>query len=494
MPADFTIAGRPPRRVYDQAYLPLAQYGLQPGDVIKLFGRVEDNDPAGAKGAETSVVTVEIISQQEFERLLRVRRGLEVLMSKYREAQRRMEGLAKEMEGLRKELDDLPADSPLAQEPRERLQRLVKRLREESEAIRRLTENKLPYDVDRHLAPQLETLSRVLERVAEQLQKLLEQSDLDHGTLARQLEELAARLASGREQFDQSAMAPLEHLEALFPLMADESRSVMLVLRQMDLAERLASLKGRDGEDNPALKTRVRDLEQEQREIREELDSLLLDIENHVERLPDDPELDPLRRTALKFVDDVRASGALEAMSEAEAALAEFSGTRAYEKAQQAADVLKKFLKTCQGGEGMGSAAGNCLIFQPGLSEGLGNTVAQLLSEMGLGSGVGGGIGGGVGGVGGYSSRRGGFGLYGGLPGMGGDPGGEYGSGSGPQQERPGGPVRQLGVGANPDEAAWLDSPEWAGAAGIGEADVPVRYRRRVGQYFRRIVEELDER
>ena len=32
--------------------LPLSAYGLRPGDVIKLFARVEDNDPAGAKGSE----------------------------------------------------------------------------------------------------------------------------------------------------------------------------------------------------------------------------------------------------------------------------------------------------------------------------------------------------------------------------------------------------------------------------------------------------------
>ena len=67
-------------------------YGLEPGDVIKLFGRVEDNDPAGAKGAESSVVTVRIVSQEEFERMIRTRQGIEAMLSKYDAAQRRMEG------------------------------------------------------------------------------------------------------------------------------------------------------------------------------------------------------------------------------------------------------------------------------------------------------------------------------------------------------------------------------------------------------------------
>ena len=59
--------------------------------MIKLFGRVEDNDPAGAKGAESSVVTVRIVSQEEFERMVRTRQGIEAMLSKYYAAQRRME-------------------------------------------------------------------------------------------------------------------------------------------------------------------------------------------------------------------------------------------------------------------------------------------------------------------------------------------------------------------------------------------------------------------
>ena len=58
--------------------------------------------------------------------------------------------------------------------------------------------------------------------------------------------------------------------------------------QQKDLAERLASLKGRDGEDSPLLKGRMRDLEVQQQEIREALGQLLDDIETHVAKLPDD--------------------------------------------------------------------------------------------------------------------------------------------------------------------------------------------------------------
>ena len=50
LPLDLSLPRRPPRRFEESAYLPLDKYGLEPGDVIKLFGRVEDNDPAGTRG------------------------------------------------------------------------------------------------------------------------------------------------------------------------------------------------------------------------------------------------------------------------------------------------------------------------------------------------------------------------------------------------------------------------------------------------------------
>ena len=68
-----------------------------------------------------------------------------------------------------------------------------------------------------------------------------------------------------------SAMEPMELLEVVFPLLVDQQRFVVLAMRQEDLAQRMAALKGHDGEDDPALKTRMRDLEHEQRQIRREL-------------------------------------------------------------------------------------------------------------------------------------------------------------------------------------------------------------------------------
>jgi hypothetical protein len=478
LPADMPVAKKPPRRAYQQVALPLALYGLKPGDVIKLFGRVEDNDPAGVKGAESSVVSVQIISQEDFERMLQVREGLEVLASKYREAQRRMESLAAEVEKLEKELQNLPADDPLSQEIRRKLSELQKQLETAAESLEKLSDQSLPFDIDKNLSPQLDRLMKLTADAAGDLEKLLKEADIHNEAARRQLEKIGKELAAGRKQFDNAALSPLEHLEDVFPLMADQSRFVMLVLHQQDLADRLAALNGHDREDNPAIKTRMRDLEQEQRQVHELLGQLLDDIENHATRLPDKPEFEKLRQTAGDFVKEVRASGASAAMAEAQAALAEFSGTRAAEKGKLAADILEKFLKSC---DGMGSCAGNCLVFDPTLSAGLGNTVSQLLAAMGLSAG--GGYGSGFSGINGV-------GLYGSMPGMnrsiGGDP-----SASGAAVE--GGGDFSLG-GTNPDEPTAADASAAGNAAGATDASVPLRYRRQVGKYFQRIIEEVEKK
>ena len=122
----------------------------------------------------------------------------------------------------------------------------------------------------------------------------------------------------------------------------------------------------------------------------------------------------------------------------------------------------------------MGNCAGQCLIFQPTLGQCMGQSIAQMLADMGMG---------------GYSARRGGVGLYGGLPGMG-QNFGDGPQGSGPSDRSP--DSFSTG-GAKPDESPLIDTPAMQSAAGIGEGAVPIRFRRRVGQYFQRIAEEAGE-
>ena len=144
------------------------------------------------------------------------------------------------------------------------------------------------------------------------------------------------RLRGKKDDFEREAMQPLDQLESIYPLIEDQARFTALYLRQRELAERLASLKDRDGETSPQLKARMRELEEEQRRLRQDLNNLLDDIEQHAMRLSDEDErLAELRASALQFADAVRASDAGPSMQQAEEGLAALSGSAGHAGARK---------------------------------------------------------------------------------------------------------------------------------------------------------------
>ncbi len=483
MPLDFPLPNPPPLRYDGSEALPLSAYGLAPGDVIKLFARVEDNDPDGAKGSESPVVEVRIISQDEFERMLREREGLEVLMSKYQAAERRLEELQKSQEGLRKKMKQNPEEK-LPNSAREDLKQLAQQLQQDADETRQGAERLLPYDVDHKLSKQLSKLADKMAKLAKEASDLENEQSLSREDLEKLLDKLAKELGDGRGDLDKQALDPLDALDRIFPLIEDQSRFEELYRQQRDLAERLASLKGHDHQDNPAEKARMRDLENQQRRIRESLDQLLGDIEDHVQQLPDDKALDGLRESAKKFVEAVKNSGAADAMTEAESGLSEFSGTKGHAGAKKAADAMEKLLTKGSSMDAEGRSA--CLVFRPGLGAILGNTIDQLLGERGLRPGS-------KSGSGGYGMRSNSaknVGLYGQMPGIG--------QAHGQRDRRAG--QRGQGVGlasgqeSNPLHPDKAGGAEGSGAAGgSGGMPVPLRYRSRVAAYLERIQEEQSD-
>jgi len=500
LPFNVPVPDPPMRVVYQTIPLILAEYQLEAGDEIKLFARVEDNDPqaistggtAGptGKGAESSVVLIRIISQEEFDQARQSRDVLEAMSSKYQQAERRMEALAEEIEKLQQELKDSPADKKAEEAMRQKLKELAEKMQKEMEALQQLARDKQPLAVDEEFTKELERLAKALEQLKKQAEELAANEGADRAEMEKQLEEMAKKLREDRERLESEVLDPLEKLEAVIPLARDEAKFVQMYLRQRDLADRLASLKGQDKKDDPALKARMRDLEDEQQQIRNELSGLLDDIEEHAARLPEEEEFEEMRQSATQFAIAVRESGALEAMVEAEDGLAEFSGTRGHEGAERAAEILKEFLSK---GGGMGQeGAGKALRrFSPGLGDAMGQSLQQLMKGSGRGQQPGNAQGSG----GGYSASRNtmnNVGMYGNNPSFNESaPTGnglskkkmQSGSGRGPSDRRPDTP------GQAPQEA-----PGRMSATGGADAAIPLRYRRQVGRYFQRVADELGDK
>jgi hypothetical protein len=491
MPLSIELPVPPPRRHEQIIELPLSAYGLQPGDVIKLFARAEDNDPALAKGSESSVVVIQIISDEELQRMVRAREGVDALVSKYQQAQRRMEALQEEIETLQKQLEKRDADGELSEQEREQLETLSKRMSDEAEAIREAAKHKLPYDLDKALNDELEQLSQKIQKSADEVAKAAA-SKPSAGKAASKLNELKEQLAQERNEFKEQVNDPLERLAEIYPLLEDQNRFEELVYRQKDLAERLASLKKQENPNDPAIKARMRELESEQRRNREDLDQLLNDIESHAQRLPtDDPKLQKLAKSSLDFVEEVRKSGAGTAMSDAELGLGEFSGERGHREAKNAADILEKFMSKCKGNGQQCEGACDGLKFGPGEGS-MGDTLNQLLRDAGFKPGGKPGQNGQTGSGGGYSARRSAtrnIGMYGNIPTRG-NPQSSASSGSKASQSV-GGSYR---TDTNQSPSSRLDPHGLLKSSGVSETAVPARYRGRVQEYFQRIAEEAGQK
>ena len=483
------VANPPPRHVYQTTRLPLEVYGLEPGDEIKLFARVEDNDPraggdaaAGTgKGAESAVAVIHIISHEQFEEMRQTREGMESLMAKYQQARRRLEGLAQEIDELKKELEELKDDEEAAEKTRKALTELSRRFEEEAESLRKLSEQKHPFAVDEALNPELQRLQKSLQRLQKQAEELANK-EMTPDERKAALEQLAKDLREEREHLDQEAMQPLETLAAVGKMMQDESRFVELYRRQRDLANRLQPLRDKDKIDDAATKRRMRDLEEEQLRLRFDLDELLSDIEVDAAKLPEDESLDEMRKSAEEFVKALRESGATEQMQAAEQGLSEFSGTRGHAGAKEASDILEKFLsKSDQMGSGGAGGAGR--RFNPGLSQAMQQTLQQMMQGNAQGNGSGG-----------SSARRNNVGLYGNDPQP--DPSSE-GNAVGQSARTPRERRGRGGAGLGRDNEGSDEAHDADGtlrASGANAASAPLRYRRQVGRYFQRVADELGDK
>ncbi len=283
--ADLPVPPNQPTRVPSNVAIDLSQYGLAPGDVLKFYARVEDNDPAGAKGSESPVATLRIISKEEFARMTAAREGLESLEAKYAMAARLMEQLDNAIAKLQEELKSLDPASPLAQEKLDAIRKLAEAMKDAGHDIDEAAKDELPFDVDKQFSKHLADVGKHLADAAKDAADAASQPGLSAGKAGDKLAELRKKLGAKRDEYKKEVTQPLDDLEKIFPLIEDQARYIELWQRQSDLAERMKSAADAKADD-PRAKARLRDLEGEQRQLIQDLNQLLDEINTHAARLP----------------------------------------------------------------------------------------------------------------------------------------------------------------------------------------------------------------
>lgn len=464
-------------RIREKFLLPLAEYDLRPGDVLEFFARVEDNHPGYNKGSESPVHSVQIISQQQFERMNQQQMGIEAVMAKYRQIARRLESL----ETMQREIEQMDADPQNPdqnqnKEVRDRLVNSAKEFKQSAKEMQKLLQRRFPIDFDEELSERIDKLSEKMFEISRKINELIredEKGELENAELKQRLKELREELEGIREDFEQAVMEPLGQLAKAFQLMRKQQEFVQLVLRQRNLAERLQSLDEKDSPDEPGLKRRMRELSDEQAMLEKRLGDLVFEIENQAISLPAIPEFEQLRKTAMEFAQEIDESGAADEQIEAAKCLAEFSGSDGFSHATRAAKILESFLEQS---EKMNQQAQQGLnqIFKPEFGRPkLGNSLQQLMDMFGPKNGA----------QQGNNNR----GLYGDQPMQQQQ---EQRGGQGDERRRSGG---MFAGSPSSEREGGNEINRDGGNAGSAQVTVPLQYERKVSEYYRRIVEELGD-
>ncbi len=382
-------------RQSEEIGLPLDRYGLSPGDEIRMFARAEDNDPAGAKGAESPVTVVRIISTEQFQEMMLREKGAESIAAKYEEAERYLEKLAQSIDELQKAADAAAAkpDSPeAAEELQKKIDAAQKAAAQAAKNLQKLSEQPMPIDVDRELAKRLARMAEDAAKTAKTLGEMKKSQGGKGGLTSEQKEQLrkmAEQTSGQRTQLDKQAIQPLERLQQAMPLLIDEQRFAELAAQQRDLAQRLESLRSSPDPHDAKVERRIAELEAEQQQLRESLENLLDDIAANADALPDVPDLQKLKSTAKNFSEAVRKSEAVPKMSGTQEKLLGSNFPGAIDDARKAADIMESFLGKCHG-MGNGACESCKLAFNPSAGcPNLGDSLQQMLAMLGMKPGTG---------------------------------------------------------------------------------------------------------
>jgi hypothetical protein len=459
--------------------LSLPQYSLSPGDVVTLFARAEDTDPAGPKGSESALVRITIISREVYEEMVRAQQTMADFEAKYEAAARRLESLLAEAERL-SEAAAKEAGESVSEQMREQLKSFAEQLSQAAEETKAAADQQPLYALDADLAGPLRDLAEEFKGAAAEANGAARTPSPEE--MRKTLDKARAALGRGQQGYKESVQQPLDRFMRAYSLLEMQERFVALAQRQRELADRMSDLKGRDGEDSPALRVRMRDLLEEEEAARTELAAVLDGIRAGAAELPEDPELEALRRTATEFCDAVEASRASPAMQESARGLAEDRGTTAHARAAEAADVLESFIVKCRAGEG--AAREQCrLAFQPSMQENAAMTASQLLRAANLGAGQddGPGVGAGRGGSSMRANTLSNVGVYG--------PATMAKGGGGGREART--PAFASGeMGGSMAGGIGGSRPGSPGYDGVPLQSVPPQHRKGVQDYFRRVAEE----
>ncbi|MEW6355357.1 MAG: hypothetical protein AB1696_03450 [Planctomycetota bacterium] len=498
----------------------LKKLGAKPGDVIEYYATAHDAFPGGPRSADTKVRKIEVLSLEDYQKLVRQEKTIEDLLRKYEGIRDQLREMAEKQDELAQQVAELQEktekEAKEGKEPSkadgERLKDLAdeqQHLKDQTESLARRLEqmSKEPplYDVERAFQQKQGEMAEQLRQVAEQdmqqasqqMRDAQKQSGNQRANSLAQSQgaqrKAADRLGQMAGRMGRDVNEPLDKMADVLRLYEDAERFKELTDRQRDLVKRMERFRGKDPSNaTEADRRQMQELAREQQEIEGELGEVQKDLRKHGSAL--EKESPDLSKAAGQVADEINRKEIQQNMSAAAGLMRMAAGVNGHASAKKALEGMEgtgQECKQCSAGNAKCPFGDGRLERRMGMKQGeMGSTLDQFLAalrgRMGKsGRGHGGGGGEGEGGL--YGEAR-SVPLYG--PNS--ESGGESLSGERKDPKQPATSDRAAQPGKDATETMRVEdrSIEFTVKGAENYAD---EYKRLVEEYFKVVAEEEDE-
>jgi hypothetical protein len=447
--------------------------GVRPGDVIEYYFEAADNYPKGPNLALSRLYNIQIISQEQYEAILRQAAARKALFEPYFALDAWLRRLAERARSLQKQAES--SSEVDRQAAAKEAAALVGDLAKYESELGKLLQQATLFDVEQAFRNTLVAQHTLVGQARKKLAGGLGSGQLDLKALAEAAQELSQLARTEDEDVDQ----PAQQIAAVAHMLARADTFVKLAQQEATVAQMLRRFADKNGGLSRVEQIEMEELAYQQRRIQEGLHSMLGSLPELLAKIPDEPQYSPLREDVNNFIKAVAEAKIEEDLSETGRNLTVLDGKSGYVLAQKAADKMDKLIAKCCAG--LPQEAKSCLRFRPSVQQALGNTLEQILAAMGANTGNG------QGGRDGYALFNDDIALYGPNVELAGEQAGgrgETGQAAARRAERVTGDTRDAALKQVAAPGRVRLQPD---------AKFPLRYRDLVGEYFRVIAESQTE-
>lgn len=382
--------------------LDLAALGAKGGDKVDYFSRVRDNAPGGGQLAESVVGTIEVMTEEAFENLMRNQYGMEEILQEVADFRQALEDLREQREALLEELKALNEElrAPGTVPTPEQLQRLTalrqalrqyaRSARELEDQLRRRMDKADLYEFEQ---PYKEWLGKTADQLGDQARDadgIMREWDRGQGGFPGNVRMTGAigRFKDNQDPFGpdprelaEKVAVDLEKLEAASRMMHQANRLKELIEQQRDLEQRMAAARLVESTDE-ATAERLRNHATEQDSLRRDLADICEELETGADAARE--ALPKMCESADRIVDSIKKMQVEEDQSEAVREAWAGRAPEAWAEADEAATKLESLVGECNGtGQCAATDLDGCLSLTKAA---LRKALAQLSLSLGMGN------------------------------------------------------------------------------------------------------------